>query len=485
MIDRRRILLINKLLVGFLLAIELPGAVVAANTVEVSDDHIRQVVEGLLKEKDQKIAQLEARIQQLEHAPAVTISAPQTNVTAEQKSLENPIEVAKAPEIKPEHAMVSKVNALTEQMAELKEAAKEKGLDISGFFDLNAKTDNSTDQTFSLGSVELDLSFDYFEHLAASSAIVLCGNSSGINAAHFSYAPSAVSCGNSGPGGIGAGAAGIGVAFIDYHLMDHSIPPRGRIFNHQGIHFQAGRFDLPFSSDYQNFANKDRMTVTAPITTSRMQFGGYNGDGLRSYGSWEILNYSVFWTDAMYAKDGTSLGGRLGLLLGQNIYRSHKNADDGIEVGISHLSDLDKNRNIRHSVYGADLSFGYRFLKLQSEMMWVSAHRNFIAQNGITYGKPDELGYHATLLANLEKFLELPITTFVRYGRWQPHNKVANDFDDQLVAISNVTALTLGLNYTFNEYFKLKFEYTDSLGTQTQERYFDRNLGIAQLVVAF
>ncbi|MDP3933454.1 MAG: hypothetical protein Q8Q45_14005 [Methylococcaceae bacterium] len=467
-----------------LFAIQIP----AASAANVSDEHIRQIVEGLLKEKDQKIQQLEARIQQLEHSPqAVAVSPLQANtniVSTVKVSEKAPVATCKVAETAAEPAISSKLGAITDEIEELREAAKEKGLDISGFFDLNAKTDNSTDQTFSLGSVELDLSFDYFEHLAASSAIVLCGNSSGIDATHFSYAPAAVSCGNSGPGGIGAGSAGIGVAFVDYHLMDHSIPPRGRIFNHQGLHFQAGRFDLPFSTDYQNFANKDRVTVTAPITTSRMQFGGYNGDGVRSYGSWNMFNYSVFWTDAMYAKDGTSVGGRLGLSLGKNMYRTHKNTDDGIEFGMSHLSDLDKNRNVRNSVYGADLSLGYSFLKLQNEVMWRNAHDNFIADD-INYGKPNELGYHTTLLADLENFIGYPVTTFARYGRWQPHNRKTEDYDGALVAINNVSALTFGLNYKFNEYFKLKFEYTDSLGTQTQERYFDKNLGIAQLVVAF
>jgi len=294
---------------------------------------------------------------------------------------------------------------------------------------VNAKTDNSTDQTFSVGSVELDLEFAYNDHFAASSALVLCGNSSGTDYS----APAAITCGGSGPGGIGAGGAGIAVALVDYHMFDDSIPPRGRIFNANGLHVQGGRFDLPFSSDYQYFANTDRVTVTAPITTSRMQFGGYNGDGVRSYGSWDMFNYSVFWTDAMYAEDGTSVGGRLGMSVGQNTYRTHKNTSEGIEFGVSHLSDLDKNRNVRNSVYGADLSLGYSFLKLQNEVMWRNAHDNFIA-DGFDYGKPNELGYHTTLLADLENFIGYPVTTFARYGRWQPHNRIAEDYDGQLVA---------------------------------------------------
>lgn len=67
--------------------------------------------------------------------------------------------------------------------------------------------------------------------------------------------------------------AGIAVALIDYHLFDDRVPPRGRIFNNQGLQIQAGRFDLSFGIDYQNFANKDRVTVTVPLTTSRMQLG--------------------------------------------------------------------------------------------------------------------------------------------------------------------------------------------------------------------
>ncbi|MDO9269555.1 MAG: hypothetical protein Q7T96_10665 [Methylobacter sp.] len=478
----------NSLFFLFLFTLHVPEANAAAGAASVSDEHIRQIVEELLKKKDQKIAQLEARLQQLEHAPTVVVAPPvEPGAAVNQKQAENtPAETGAAPDAKSGYAIVNKLGGLTEEVEELKEAAKEKGLDISGFFDVNAKTDNSTDQTFSVGSVEIDLEYNHTDNFAASSALVLCGNSSG---ADYS-APAAITCGGSGPGGIGAGGAGIAVAVIDYHLFDHSIPPRGRIFNAAGLHVQAGRFDLPFSSDYQNFANSDRETITAPITTSRMQFGGFNGDGVRSYGAWHEFNYSVFWTDAMYANDGTSLGGRLGVSLGKNAYRTHNNTGEGVEFGVSHLSDLDKNRNIRHSVYGADLSFGYRFLKLQSELMWLNAHNSFVLDNGdgtvSDVGKPDELGYHTTLLADLESFIRYPITAFARYGRWQPHNRIAYDYDGAtLVAINNVSALTLGLNYKFNDYFRLKFEYTDSLGTSTQERYFDEKLGIAQMVMSF
>ena len=482
--------------IAVLTGLSIPASFAANSGTAVSDAHIREVVESLLREKDQKIAKLEARLQQLEKtAPeAVAKASAQPRPITEKNTSNLPIIAKNMPASNPpsgsaatpekvesEAEIHSKLSDIGEELAELKEAAENKGLDIGGFFDVNAKTDNATDQTFSVGSVELDLEYSYNEHFAASSALVLCGNSSGAN---FS-APAAITCGGSGPGGIGAGGTGIAVALVDFHMFDGSIPPRGRIFNNQGFHIQAGRFDIPFSTDYQYFANTDRVTVTAPITTTRMQFGGYNGDGIRSYGSWKMFNYAAFWTDAMYANDGTSVGGRLGLSFGQNTYRSHNKSYDGVEMGISHLSDLDKNRNQRHAVYGIDLSLGYSFLKLQSEFMLMQAQDNFVTEDGFHYGKAHELGFHSTLIADLEGFVHKPILAFVRYGRWQPKQDIGNDYDGALVSIADVSLLSLGLNYKFNEYFKLKLEYTDSLGTSSQERYFDKKLGIAQAVVSF
>lgn len=476
---------------------QTPGFAVVNDAA--SDQHIREVVENLLHEKDLKIEQLETRIKQLESGQAAqkinsgdrtAVSASYNRPADGKEDLALPpggmIEAVLRTNSGVNHAAIlSKLGDLGEEIAELKESAEEKGLDISGFFDVNAKTDNSTDQTFSIGSVELDLEYDATENLAASSAIVLCGNSAGVDFA----APAAISCGGSGPGGLAGGGAGIAVAFLDYHMFDHTIPPRGRILNNQGFHIQAGRFDIPFSTDYQNFANKDRVTVSAPITTSRMQLGGFNSEGARSYGSWKYVNYSVFWTDAMFEQDGTSVGGRLGVALGQNNYRSHKNNPEGFEAGVSYLADLDKDYNMRHAVYSVDLSWGYSFLRLQNELMLIQAYNDFVFTdaNGVStdFGKPNQLGYHSTLLADLERFIDYPIIAFLRYGRWQPKTRFAEDFDGALVSIGNISALTMGLNYRFNDYLKLKLEYTDSLGTSTTERFFDKKLGIAQMVVSF
>ncbi len=455
------------------------------------DEHIRQIVQGILKEKDQKIEQLEARIRQLEQERSTVAAAPPPEITPTQSAPAEPIKTAAAE--KTDSSVSSKLKEMDKKIGELKEAASANGLEISGFFDVNAKTGNSTDQTFSVGSVELDLDYVHNDHFGASTALVLCGNSSNANYG----APGAIFCGNSGPGALSGGStmAGIAVALVDYHLFNDRIPPRGRIFNNQGLHVQLGRFDLPFGIDYQNFANKDRVTVTAPLTTSRMQMGGFNADGIRSYGSWGMFNYSAYWTDALYANDGHSIGGRLGMALGQNAYRIHNSNPEGIEFGVSHLSELDGENRIRNTVYGLDLSMGYGLLRWQNEVMLLQAHQTTLIDNGNNigtelayrpYGKGHQLGYHSTLIADMQGIIKHPVLAFARFSRWEPSQQLGLDYDGaSTVAIGDISMLSLGFNYKFSDHLALKFEYNDSLGTETSERYFDRKVGIGQMVMSF
>jgi hypothetical protein len=102
-----------------------------------------------------------------------------------------------------------------------------------------------------------------------------------------------------------------------------------------------------------------------------------------------------------------------------------------------------------------------------------------------SFGKGHQLGYHTTLIADLESFIKYPLKGFVRYGRWQPSQHLGLDFDGSTVAINNISMLSLGLNYKFSEHLRIKFEYSDSLGTQTAEHYFSKKLGIAQIVMSF
>lgn len=482
-----------------LIMLGLAGQSGAIAATSGDDEHIRQVVQGMLKEKDQKIEQLEARIHQLERERgAATAAAPIAAPVAEAPAPAAAGEAVKtAIAESSDSGVTGKLKELDKKVSELKDAASANGLEISGFFDVNAKTGNSTDQTFSVGSVELDLDYVHDGHFGASTALVLCGNSS--NADYG--APGAIFCGNSGPGALSGGStmAGIAVALVDYHMFNDRIPPRGRIFNNQGLHVQLGRFDLPFGNDYQNFANKDRVTVSAPLTTSRMQLGGYNADGVRSYGSFGMFNYSAYWTDAIYANDGHTIGGRVGMALGQNTYRIHNAAPDGIEFGASHLSELDGENRIRNTVYGLDLSMNYGWLRWQNEVMLLQAHQStfldetddgviIVGEPGDTtspFGKGHQLGYHSTLIADMEGLIKRPVLAFARFSRWEPSQRLGLDYDGSTVAIGDVSMLSLGFNYKFSDHLALKFEYDDSLGTSTGERYFDHKVGIGQMVMSF
>ncbi len=281
------------------------------------------------------------------------------------------------------------------------------------------------------------------------------------------------------------GTANIGVALVDFHMFDHSIPARGRIFSGQGFHIQAGRFDLPFSIDYQYFAAPDRVTISAPMTTQRIQKGGYNGDGVRLYGAWDIINYSLFWTNSVYESSGTSFGGRLGLSLGQNSFlMHHSNSMTSLELGLSQLTDLDGNNNAKRSVYAADFDFSCDFVTLQGELAWLNSHEILFDANQVNLGRPNEFAYHTTLITDLEGLLHYPVKTYIRYGQWNPSYAVIIDAGNNY-ATENLTRLTFGLNYSMNDYLQMKIEYSDSLGSQTQEPSFEKQLATAQLVVAY
>jgi hypothetical protein len=156
-------------LIGVLLQI---SPTMAANGDAASEQQIRKVVESMLQEKNQKIEQLEARIKQLEakqtpDQPTTAVAASDRPKPAVVESLEAPPgsgigAVAVKSGDASDAAIMNKLGELGEEITELRTSAEEKGLDISGFFDVNAKTDNSTDQTFSVGSVELDLEYAAF-----------------------------------------------------------------------------------------------------------------------------------------------------------------------------------------------------------------------------------------------------------------------------------------------------------------------------------
>lgn len=429
----------RKLLLSSLLALSAQAAdaaQAAAAPATGSDAHIRAVVGEMLAAKDAQIAELEARVRQLEHS---LDAATPTPVPVEQ------IQTAAAPA------------TLNPAPAEA-EAEAEPELGIGGFFSTNAASHNTSDHTFDLGALEVGLEYQHAENYAAAASLVFED-----------------------------GGADIGVAFLDYHWHDANIPPRGRIFEAQGFHVQAGRFDLPFSFDYQYFAAPDRVSITAPLTTERIQGGGFNGDGVRVYGSRRIVNYAAFWTNSVYEDGGASAGGRVGLAFGRNPFRLHGRDDSAIlEFGLSHLSDFDTSQHVRRAVFGADASFALGVFRLESEYASFHDDESMIDIDGIDHGHADEAAWHITLVTDLEPLTAQPLRAFLRYETWRPDGEVVLDPEDYTAySAEDVKRLVFGVNYAVREYLQLKFEYADSLGTHTDEPDFEHRVGRAQLVVTF
>lgn len=330
-----------------------------------------------------------------------------------------------------------------------------------------------------------------------STALIMCGNSP--NA--LTSAMPAIYCGNSGPGALSGGTmAGFSAALIDYHIFGGKEPPRGRLFDQHEMHIQGGRFDVPFGLDYQYFANKDRVNISMPLTTTRLQLGGYNADGVRTYGGFGPIHYTAYWTDAIYpvpANDGDAVGGRLGFDLDGLHDGLHDENTDSAEIGFSHITEFDKRQNARNSVYGTDLSLKYDIFRWESEYMYVQSHQadetsfvgvgslNDLSSYNSLFQSRHQQGYQSTLVANLEQFVKLPILGFARFSRWEPSQKMRTDEGGNSYKINGLSMLTFGFNYKMGEHLTFKLEYNDSLNTSVKERYFDKRLGMGQVIVSF
>jgi hypothetical protein len=380
---------------------------------KLTEKDVRRIVTEVLQEKDKEIAQLKQKIQQLEHPPQPLISqAPPIITTA------TPVEPAAT---EPAPSTDSAFN----------------NLKWSGFFNLNAQTDAKSRANFDFQALELHLEYLYNEHFAANAALVW-DSSEGAN---------------------------IGTGVIDYHWFDDRVPPRGRIFQNQGFHIQAGRFDLPFGIDYQYFAAPDRINITAPFSTERIQQGGFKENGFRSYGSWDIWNYAAYWTNSVYDSAGTAAGGRLGMILGKRHYQMHyRDKQNNIELGASMLADM-RHGEVRNYVYGTDLNVHYGIWQLAAEALWR------------TGGEQNENSYYTTLSVNLQDWLQQSVILLARYEAWQPNRSQS--------FVKTIPRFTVGLNYHLNDYLYIKLEYLNTLGKMPEVANFETNAAKAQLVVNF
>lgn len=332
-------------------------------------------------------------------------------------------------------------------------------LEITGFFDFTLQSQDERDSPFEYGAFELDMEYAYNEHYAVSTALVWEDGSADV-------------------------AAGV----IDYHLFKDSVPVRGRIFDEPGFHVQVGRFDLPYGVDYQYFASVDRPNVSAPITTERIQLGGYNSDGIRLYGTEGLFDYTLYAVNSLYGDDGSAVGGRMAFFPSRNPYQLHRFGSPRFaELGCSFLWDMDKDYDARNGVYGIDFTLNYNRFLLVTEWMNRDSYEEVQSGAGDNLGEQNESGFQVTLVTELEDIVKQPVYFFSRYDRWNPRYSLILDEDDDTLAynVKDTERLTFGLGYRLTKLLNIKFEYYDYLGRGTNEPAFDDSGVIFQMTAGF
>lgn len=351
-------------------------------------------------------------------------------------------------------ALKAKIEELENSHKEPADHAVSNALDISGFFDFTVHTTNNSGHPFDLGSLELDMQYDKAENFTVSTALVWSGDDTEV-----------------------------AVAVIDYHVRDHNVPARGDIFSEPGFHLQLGRFDIPFGIDYEYFAAPDRPNITAPLTTERIQNDGFNGDGVRTYGTWSIIDYAFYWTNSLFDDEGSSVGARVGLFPAKDRYcMHHRNKQKKYVVGLSWLRDMDSEKNERNTLYAFDMSLQLGMADLIYEFISLDSVDEVILPDSSSAGPADEEGFNVRLLFDVD-----PASFYLGYGEWQPDYTARLDEEDSTVSysVSKLERLTLGGQYLFNEYLQFKLEYFHHLNTETEEPEFEKRRLTFQMVASF
>jgi len=437
-----------------------------ADNPAMSQEQVRQLVEELLQSKSAEMARMNHRINELEKLTRdqkKLIQQLQTGKSINQR-LENNTNEQPVPFAVVEKTPQSLASFLFPDTTAASESnsGEYNGSEISGFFDTTAQTKNGSNQIFHIGVVELDL--DRIFHKGDFAASIA------LDWFPYGTAPNAQ----------------IGAAFVDFHLYDESIPVRGRIFQEPGFHIQVGQFDLPFGSDYQYFAVTDRLTVTPPMTTTRIQQsginpanGGFNSPGIRTYGKWRNLTYAVYAIDSIFS-NGLALGTRIGFSM-NSPFQLHKPSEIPLlDFGLSYLNDMDQSEHTTDQLYAFDLSFNYQNFRLSSEYV----HHNSKANRNDGNPVLNESAFHVTLLGDLQQWLHEDLYVYSRYQQWRPGYASVN-INGSNFQIGFIPAVSVGMGYHLNDFLTFKIEYTDTLGHRTAEPTFQTQTGIAQLVGAF
>lgn len=329
-------------------------------------------------------------------------------------------------------------------------------LTISGFFDVSFSNYKNQPNIFKIGTFELDIEQSYENKFQVAAALVFDEDEG-------TY---------------------LGVGFIEYAFIGGPVPPRGRLFIDRGFHIQVGRFDVPLGNDWNYVSSVDRLTVTPPLTTSRLMEGVYNDDGIRILLSLVPINITVYSTQGVeqkYSYGGLSYGTRIGITPFRNPYTIKELKAPVFELGLSYLYDQDKSGIKSEDITAVDFESRSGGLILRSEYFL----RKKVA--GVEFD-----GYHITGGLDFDVLISFPFSLVFRYDHYQEKNNIVASYDqaasgeqDQVDSMSRGTA-ALNFNISNTSYLKFEYQaYTDVSERFKSDSLFSETLYYAQLVITF
>lgn len=332
--------------------------------------------------------------------------------------------------------------SLADSLLEIRDA-----LGLSGFFDVRAADTGTDPNVFSMGDFEIDLAREIGKRVQVAAALVVNGD-----------------------------GAELAVGFVDVHVIGAPIAPRGRLPVEKGFRVQLGKFDVPFGGDWQYFASKDRVELSAPLTTATVLDGGYNDVGLRLLGGTGSFGWSAFWLRG--EGEGTALGGRVVLTPFDNVYRLRQRVR-AFELGVSGLLDLDGAGGTETTSVAVDAELRGPIGRLRAEY----ARRDERPVEGRDAHRL-KTGLHVTALVDAGAPGGVPLTP---YARWDTAKDEPGDPADDGGA-GRTERLSAGLNALFFDLLSLKLEYQRTLSAPPAveaEEGFRRDAFLAQVVVSF
>lgn len=284
-------------------------------------------------------------------------------------------------------------------------------IEMSGFFDVVTAFNQPSHEVsrFSLGQAELDLTKKVSPMI--NTLIAVCYSST-------------------------TSAFGVGVATVDIHPANYSQKSWGALGKMESFGLIAGKFDIPFGLDWQQYGSITRKLITMPTVCAETH-AGWNDIGLQAYFSSERLNFTTFavngfasmaetsWmelnletneyeeqTETINTTPSNAFGARLGLKPVQQL-----------EVGASYAEGLNKSDKVEMSIWGLDSRAALGNLMVQGEYISHTKNRSITNEKSCGYYILGEYSFgRLGLTSRFDRMKE------TRDGLWSNYLSLGNYF---------------------------------------------------------